>query len=47
MSASSPGSPIAAWRWGVVWLLFLATLTTLMSGVALAIALFLPGRRVG
>ena len=28
-------------------LLFLATLTTIMSGVALAIALFLPGRRVG
>jgi ACS family hexuronate transporter-like MFS transporter len=33
--SSSSGSPVAAWRWGVVWLLFLATLINYVDRLAL------------
>jgi len=32
---TAPASPIAAWRWGVVWLLFLATMLNYMDRLAL------------
>lgn len=35
MSNPLPPSPIAAWRWGVVWLLFLATMLNYMDRLAL------------
>jgi ACS family hexuronate transporter-like MFS transporter len=38
MSAAAPGShppPIAPWRWGVVWLLFLATMLAYLDRLAL------------